>query len=79
MDRRPVSKDPEVLAALATTERERILVLDGAMGTQIQGLRFDEEHFRREAFAGCASHANRRRRTLAWAYSQLCADDEAAE
>ncbi|OBP89899.1 hypothetical protein BAE40_13375 [Mesorhizobium loti] len=46
-----------MLAALATTERERILVLDGAMGTQIQGLRFDEEHFRREAFAGCACHA----------------------
>ena len=36
----------EVLAALNAAARERILILDGAMGTQIQGLGFDEDHFR---------------------------------
>jgi len=46
----------EVLAALTAAARERILILDGAMGTQIQGLGFDEAHFRGEAFAGCACH-----------------------
>jgi 5-methyltetrahydrofolate--homocysteine methyltransferase len=46
----------EVLAALTVAARERILILDGAMGTQIQGLGFDEAHFRGEAFAGCACH-----------------------
>ena len=34
--------------------RERILVLDGAMGTQIQGLGFDEADFRGERFRDCA-------------------------
>ncbi|MER9917911.1 MULTISPECIES: methionine synthase [unclassified Mesorhizobium] len=55
----PVAAKPdgsEVLAALTAAARERILILDGAMGTQIQGLVFDEEHFRGEAFAGCACH-----------------------
>ncbi|MER9003800.1 MULTISPECIES: methionine synthase [unclassified Mesorhizobium] len=55
----PVAAKPdgsEVLAALTAAARERILILDGAMGTQIQGLGFDEEHFRGEAFAGCACH-----------------------
>lgn len=46
----------EVLAALQKAARERILVIDGAMGTQIQGLGFDEDHFRGELFAGCACH-----------------------
>lgn len=46
----------EVLAALQKAARERILVIDGAMGTQIQGLGFDEDHFRGERFAGCACH-----------------------
>lgn len=36
--------------------RERILVLDGAMGTQIQGLGFDEVRFRGERFGVCACH-----------------------
>ena len=36
------------LEALTAAARERILVLDGAMGTQIQGLGFDEDHFRGE-------------------------------
>ncbi|RWB09895.1 MAG: methionine synthase [Mesorhizobium sp.] len=55
----PVAAKPdgsEVLAALTAAARERILILDGAMGTQIQGLGFDEEQFRGEAFAGCACH-----------------------
>lgn len=43
----------EVLAALTQAARERILILDGAMGTQIQGLGFHEEHFRGDRFATC--------------------------
>jgi 5-methyltetrahydrofolate--homocysteine methyltransferase len=45
-----------VLAALQAAARERILILDGAMGTQIQGLGFDEDHFRGAHFAGCSHH-----------------------
>jgi 5-methyltetrahydrofolate--homocysteine methyltransferase len=55
----PVSRKPdssEIMAALQAAARERILILDGAMGTQIQGLGFDEDHFRGETFAGCACH-----------------------
>ena len=55
----PVAAKPdgsEVLAALQKAARERILILDGAMGTQIQGLGFHEEHFRGERFAGCECH-----------------------
>lgn len=33
------SDGSEILAALRATARERILFLDGAMGTQIQGVR----------------------------------------
>ncbi|MGB6117792.1 MAG: methionine synthase [Mesorhizobium sp.] len=46
----------EILAALQAAARERILILDGAMGTQIQGLGLQEEHFRGDRFAGCACH-----------------------
>ena len=46
----------EILAALQAAARERILVLDGAMGTQIQGLGFGEDHFRGNRFTGCACH-----------------------
>ncbi|KGE00847.1 MULTISPECIES: methionine synthase [Rhizobium/Agrobacterium group] len=46
----------EILAALQAAARERILVIDGAMGTQIQGLGLDEQQFRGERFAGCACH-----------------------
>src|SRR3546814_15784168 len=46
----------EVLAALQAAARERILIIDGAMGTQIQGLGFNEDHFRGERFIGCACH-----------------------
>ncbi|QEN90591.1 methionine synthase [Labrys sp. KNU-23] len=46
----------EILAALTAAARERILILDGAMGTQIQGLGFEEDHFRGERFVGCDCH-----------------------
>ncbi|MEN3149451.1 methionine synthase [Neorhizobium sp. IRAMC:178] len=46
----------EILSALKAAARERILILDGAMGTEIQGLGFDEGHFRGDRFAGCACH-----------------------
>ncbi|OCC02845.1 methionine synthase [Labrys sp. WJW] len=46
----------EILAALTAAARERILILDGAMGTQIQGLGFEEDHFRGERFVGCECH-----------------------
>src|SRR5947208_15824010 len=44
----PVSPKRTQLLAAA---RERILVLDGAMGTMIQGLQYDEAAFRGERFA----------------------------
>src|ERR1700680_1319948 len=44
-----VSISPKRTALLALA-RERILVLDGAMGTMIQGLQFDEAAFRGARF-----------------------------
>ncbi len=41
-------------AALSAAAKERILVLDGAMGTMIQQLRLDEAGYRGERFAGWA-------------------------
>lgn len=41
------------LEQLKKTANERILILDGAMGTQIQELHFDEEHFRGQRFVAC--------------------------
>lgn len=46
----------EIMKALREAANERILILDGAMGTQIQGLGFDEDHFRGDRFIGCACH-----------------------
>ncbi len=46
----------DVARALAEAARERILILDGAMGTQIQDLALDEGHFRGERFVGCECH-----------------------
>ncbi|WP_108397404.1 methionine synthase [Devosia submarina] len=40
----------EVRAALTEAARERILILDGAMGTMIQRLKLTEENFRGERF-----------------------------
>ena len=44
------TRGDEVRKALAEAARERILVLDGAMGTMIQQHRFTEEQFRGERF-----------------------------
>ncbi|MGO4338360.1 methionine synthase [Labrys sp. KB_33_2] len=52
----PTDRGAEILAALTAAARERILILDGAMGTQIQGLGFEEDHFRGERFVGCDCH-----------------------
>ena len=41
----------EIRAALATAARDRILVLDGAMGTEIQNRKFSEDDFRATRFA----------------------------
>ncbi len=46
----------EILAALKAAARERILVLDGAMGTEIQTLKLVEEDFRGDRFGDCACH-----------------------
>jgi len=46
----------EILKALNQAARERILILDGAMGTEIQGLGLTEDDFRGERFLGCACH-----------------------
>ena len=43
--------DPTRQTALAAAADERILVLDGAMGTQIQDLKLEEADFRGERFA----------------------------
>ena len=42
----------EIRDALLSAARERILVLDGAMGTEIQKLKLDEDAFRGERFRG---------------------------
>jgi 5-methyltetrahydrofolate--homocysteine methyltransferase len=44
---------PEVINEAAS---RRILVLDGAMGTQIQALGLDESHFRGSLFQSCECH-----------------------
>jgi len=41
------------LESLRILAHERILLLDGAMGTQIQGLKLEEEHFRGTRFGEC--------------------------
>ncbi|MCA1968108.1 MAG: methionine synthase [Rhizobium sp.] len=46
----------EVMRALRQAASERILILDGAMGTQIQGLGLTEDAFRGQRFIGCACH-----------------------
>jgi 5-methyltetrahydrofolate--homocysteine methyltransferase len=42
---------PDATADLARAMSERILVIDGAMGTMIQGYRLEEEQYRGERFA----------------------------
>jgi 5-methyltetrahydrofolate--homocysteine methyltransferase len=43
-------------ARLQAAARERILILDGAMGTQVQNLSLDENDFRGDRFIGCECH-----------------------
>ncbi|MBO0844518.1 MAG: methionine synthase [Nocardioides sp.] len=49
---------PDATAELVCLMRERILVLDGAMGTMIQGHRLDEAAYRGERFASYDAQAN---------------------
>ena len=46
----------EIRIALEAAARERILVLDGAMGTEIQTLKLVEQDFRGDRFGDCACH-----------------------
>ena len=46
----------DTLRALKSAAAQRILLLDGAMGTQIQCLGFGETHFRGERFHSCERH-----------------------
>ncbi len=46
----------EVFEALTKAAQERILILDGAMGTQIQGLSLNEDDFRGDRFTDCSCH-----------------------
>ncbi|MDK1493452.1 methionine synthase [Sinorhizobium sp. 7-81] len=46
----------EIFRALSQAAAERILIMDGAMGTEIQQLGFIEDHFRGERFGGCSCH-----------------------
>src|SRR5271155_5736951 len=43
-------------ARLRAAARERILILDGAMGTQVQNLSLGERDFRGDRFIGCECH-----------------------
>lgn len=52
----PRTDGSEIFTSLKKAASERIMILDGAMGTQIQGLGFHEEHFRGERFLGCECH-----------------------
>ena len=47
----PSTQRPDLTDELAATLQERILVIDGAMGTMIQAHTFDEAGFRGERFA----------------------------
>ncbi len=46
----------DALSALSRAASERVLLVDGAMGTQIQGLGLDETHFRGDRFHSCDRH-----------------------
>ncbi len=52
----PQPDGSEVMAALKAAARERILIMDGAMGTEIQQLGLGEDHFRGDRFAACECH-----------------------
>ena len=46
----------DTTTALMRAARQRILIIDGAMGTQIQCLNLDETHFRGDRFHSCDRH-----------------------
>jgi 5-methyltetrahydrofolate--homocysteine methyltransferase len=47
------ARQEDALAALSRAASERVLLIDGAMGTQIQCLGLDETHFRGDRFHSC--------------------------
>jgi 5-methyltetrahydrofolate--homocysteine methyltransferase len=47
---------PDVEARFRAEAAKRILVIDGAMGTEVQALGLKEDHFRGDRFAACACH-----------------------
>jgi 5-methyltetrahydrofolate--homocysteine methyltransferase len=51
-----LSRRQTPLKALREAASDRILVIDGAMGTQIQDLGLVESHFRGDRFQSCACH-----------------------
>src|SRR5271166_5894688 len=50
------ARQEDALSALGRAASERILLIDGAMGTQIQCLGLDETHFRGDRFHTCDRH-----------------------
>jgi 5-methyltetrahydrofolate--homocysteine methyltransferase len=52
----PKPDGSEVMAVLKAAARERILIMDGAMGTEIQQLGLGEDHFRGDRFVACECH-----------------------
>ncbi|WP_426128215.1 methionine synthase [Pararhizobium sp. PWRC1-1] len=52
----PKPDGSEVMAALKAAARQRILIMDGAMGTEIQQLGLGEDHFRGDRFGACECH-----------------------
>ncbi len=54
--KQPKRDGREIRAAIEAAARERILVLDGAMGTEIQTLKLVEDDFRGDRFGDCACH-----------------------
>src|SRR5277367_6957479 len=51
-----LGRQEDALSALGRAASERILLIDGAMGTQIQCLSLDETHFRGDRFHSCERH-----------------------
>src|SRR5271168_4273131 len=49
-------RDRDGSARLRAAARERILILDGAMGTEVQNLSLDERDFRGDRFIACDCH-----------------------
>ena len=50
------ARQEDASSALSRAASERVLLIDGAMGTQIQCLGLDETHFRGDRFHSCDRH-----------------------